>query len=232
MSMQQTSKGLLRSLRILTNTNNVRSLTTATLLTDASLGPCGAEPYSDTFLRNLQVMNDLVNNLQSDVDHVLQGGGPTSISRHHSRNKMLPRERIKALLDPGSPFLELSQLAGHKLYGMLFLFYFCTLFSPSIEIPYRELYSYYLHYCITKNSIQKIHQSRQGRCPIRRPHHRHRSSQWPPSRHSSQRRHCQRWNLLPYYCQKTPPYARSRGSVSVALCISCRFRRGEFAPSS
>ncbi len=48
---------------------------------------------------------------------VRAGGGATAISRHRSRGKMLPRERIDMLLDEGSPFLELSPLAGHGLYG-------------------------------------------------------------------------------------------------------------------
>lgn len=94
-----------------------RALTTATLLTDSYLGPCGVEAYSETFARNQTIMANLLNDLSTNVEKVLRAGGPTAIARHHSRNKMLPRERIKALLDPGSPFLELSQLAGHNLYG-------------------------------------------------------------------------------------------------------------------
>ena len=47
----------------------------------------------------------------------MAAGGPKAEARHRARNKMLPRERIAALLDPGSPFLELSQLAGKGLYG-------------------------------------------------------------------------------------------------------------------
>ena len=46
----------------------------------------------------------------------LVGGGERAIQRHVSRNKMLPRSRIDTLLDPGSPFLELSQLAAYNLY--------------------------------------------------------------------------------------------------------------------
>lgn len=52
-----------------------------------------------------------------EVLHAQQGGGPKLIARHHSRNKLLPRERIDLLLDTGSPFLELSPLAGRELYG-------------------------------------------------------------------------------------------------------------------
>ncbi|CAN1278595.1 Methylcrotonoyl-CoA carboxylase beta chain, mitochondrial [Linum perenne] len=47
---------------------------------------------------------------------VLAGGGESAVKRNRSRNKLLPRERIDKLLDPGSSFLELSQLAGHELY--------------------------------------------------------------------------------------------------------------------
>ncbi|CAJ2650176.1 unnamed protein product [Trifolium pratense] len=61
-------------------------------------------------------MEHLINQLQSHVHKVLAGGGPESVKRNSSRNKLLPRQRIDLLLDPGSSFLELSQLAGHELY--------------------------------------------------------------------------------------------------------------------
>jgi acetyl-CoA carboxylase carboxyltransferase component len=44
------------------------------------------------------------------------GGGDTARARHTSKGKLLPRERISHLLDPGSPFLEFSPLAGKDLY--------------------------------------------------------------------------------------------------------------------
>ena len=50
------------------------------------------------------------------MEHVLKGGGVKAVEKHRQRNKLLPRERIDRLLDPGSPFLELSQLAAHELY--------------------------------------------------------------------------------------------------------------------
>jgi 3-methylcrotonyl-CoA carboxylase beta subunit len=62
-------------------------------------------------------MSHLLAKLHTHIHHALQGGGPKAVHRHHSRFKLLPRERINLLLDPGSPFLELSQLAGHGLYG-------------------------------------------------------------------------------------------------------------------
>jgi 3-methylcrotonyl-CoA carboxylase beta subunit len=46
-----------------------------------------------------------------------QGGGAASRERHVKRGKMLPRERVEKLLDPGTPFLELSPLAAHGMYG-------------------------------------------------------------------------------------------------------------------
>lgn len=47
---------------------------------------------------------------------VIVGGDEKSIAKHRKRGKMLPRERIGSLLDIGSPFLELSSLAGEGLY--------------------------------------------------------------------------------------------------------------------
>src|SRR6195952_4169625 len=49
-----------------------------------------------------------------EIEHgkAIAGGGPDKVARHHKRGKLLPRERIELLLDPGSPFLELSPLAG------------------------------------------------------------------------------------------------------------------------
>ena len=51
------------------------------------------------------------------LPQVRAGGGAKAIARHRSRNKLLPRERIDLLLDEGSPFLELSPLAGLNMYG-------------------------------------------------------------------------------------------------------------------
>ncbi len=45
------------------------------------------------------------------------GGGPAAAARHAARGKMLPRERVAGLLDPGSPFLEIGALAAHGVYG-------------------------------------------------------------------------------------------------------------------
>jgi len=54
----------------------------------------------------------LVDELNDRLEQMRLGGGSTAVDRHRSRNKMLPRERIDNLVDPGTPFLELSPLAG------------------------------------------------------------------------------------------------------------------------
>lgn len=60
----------------------------------------------------------LVLNLRALLQEVHAAGGAKAVERHRARNKMLPRERVSALLDAGSTFLELSPFAGHGLYGM------------------------------------------------------------------------------------------------------------------
>ncbi|KAG4067413.1 hypothetical protein HA402_009650 [Bradysia odoriphaga] len=72
---------------------------------------------SKEYQENFQHMSALVNNLKDITQNVLNGGGPEAIKRHTSRGKLLARERIDQLLDKNSPFLELSPLAGHELYG-------------------------------------------------------------------------------------------------------------------
>lgn len=62
--------------------------------------------------QNLALAADLKERLEA----VKQGGGGKYVERHRSRGKMLPRERIAEICDPGSPFLELSSLAANELY--------------------------------------------------------------------------------------------------------------------
>ncbi|MEE4376363.1 MAG: carboxyl transferase domain-containing protein [Candidatus Competibacteraceae bacterium] len=68
------------------------------------------------FRRNAVYMQALVTDLREKVSQIKQGGGPAARERHLGRGKLLPRERIRALLDVGSPFLELSQLAAWDMY--------------------------------------------------------------------------------------------------------------------
>jgi len=71
---------------------------------------------SETFRQNQEAMAPLVEQLRSDVDRIAQGGGQAARDKHLARGKLLPRDRIRALIDPGSPFLELSQLAAWGMY--------------------------------------------------------------------------------------------------------------------
>jgi len=73
--------------------------------------------HSDDFLRNAQAMRDLVADLRAKVDLIQEGGGAAACAKHVSRDKLLPRERIRQLLDVGSPFLEFSQLAAFGMYS-------------------------------------------------------------------------------------------------------------------
>jgi 3-methylcrotonyl-CoA carboxylase beta subunit len=74
------------------------------------------DPRSEEFRRNAASMRAAVDDLRATVKKIKEGGGAEARKRHLGRNKLLPRERVRTLLDPGSPFLELSQLAGHGLY--------------------------------------------------------------------------------------------------------------------
>ena len=71
---------------------------------------------SETFAANMAAMRTLVADLREKVEAIREGGGEGARRRHLARGKLLPRERVRALLDPGSPFLELSQLAAYGMY--------------------------------------------------------------------------------------------------------------------
>jgi len=73
-------------------------------------------PTDDTFVANRDRMQLLVNQLRDRVTAARQGGGPRYLQRHREQGKLPVRERIDLLLDPGSPFLELSPLAAFEMY--------------------------------------------------------------------------------------------------------------------
>jgi 3-methylcrotonyl-CoA carboxylase beta subunit len=74
------------------------------------------DPRSEDFRRNAEAMRKAVDDLATQMANVAEGGGAKAREKHTARGKLLPRERIRALLDPGSPFLELSPLAAHGMY--------------------------------------------------------------------------------------------------------------------
>jgi 3-methylcrotonyl-CoA carboxylase beta subunit len=76
-----------------------------------------ADPRAEAFRGNEDAMAALVADLRAQVDRVRLGGGDSARAKHLARGKLLPRDRVRTLIDPGSPFLEFSQLAAHGMYG-------------------------------------------------------------------------------------------------------------------
>ena len=71
---------------------------------------------SDEFLANQRHMQGQVDDLREKITLIARGGGEKNQQRHQGRGKLLVRDRIDQLVDPGSPFLELSQLAAYQVY--------------------------------------------------------------------------------------------------------------------
>jgi 3-methylcrotonyl-CoA carboxylase beta subunit len=76
-----------------------------------------ADPRSEAYARNAESHAALVAELRERLAVARLGGPEKARIRHVERGKLLPRDRVDALLDPGSPFLELSPLAAGGLYG-------------------------------------------------------------------------------------------------------------------
>src|SRR5579883_134723 len=74
------------------------------------------DPKSDEFRANAANLRALTEDLKAQLARTAEGGGAKAREKHAARGKLLPRERVRALLDPGSPFLELSPLAGAGIY--------------------------------------------------------------------------------------------------------------------
>ena len=71
---------------------------------------------SADFKANAAAMQLIVDDLKARVTQVFAGGGAAACAKHVARNKLLPRDRVQLLLDPGTPFLEFSQLAAYDMY--------------------------------------------------------------------------------------------------------------------
>src|SRR5260221_14593701 len=71
---------------------------------------------SKEFRASVVAMQALVDDLRTKVAELAQGGGEEARRKHLARGKLLPRERVQRLLDPGTPFLEFSQLAAYEMY--------------------------------------------------------------------------------------------------------------------
>src|SRR5678815_4888434 len=74
------------------------------------------DPSSAEFRQNQEHMRGLTADLRRRLDEARAGGGEDSVKRQREQGKLLARERIERLLDPGTPFLEVGALAAHGLY--------------------------------------------------------------------------------------------------------------------
>ena len=72
---------------------------------------------SQDFTDNAQAMQAQIDDLASVAAKTAKGGSDAARAKHVARGKLLPRDRVERLIDPGSPFLELSPLAAHGMYG-------------------------------------------------------------------------------------------------------------------
>ncbi len=75
-----------------------------------------ANPSDPDFKRNETVMRGLVDELRELTGRIALGGSENARQKHVARGKLLPRERVERLLDPGTAFLEISQIAAHEVY--------------------------------------------------------------------------------------------------------------------
>uniref|UniRef100_A0ABI8AC12 methylcrotonoyl-CoA carboxylase n=1 Tax=Felis catus TaxID=9685 RepID=A0ABI8AC12_FELCA len=84
-----------------------------------SVATLGTQPDSGSaiYQENYEQMKVLVNQLHERAQKIRLGGSEKARERHVSRGKLLARERVDSLIDPGSPFLEFSQFAGYQLYA-------------------------------------------------------------------------------------------------------------------
>jgi 3-methylcrotonyl-CoA carboxylase beta subunit len=73
--------------------------------------------HSEEFRANERAMSELAADVRRQAARVALGGSAAAVKKHHAAGKLTARERVRVLLDTGSPFLELSQLAAHGLYG-------------------------------------------------------------------------------------------------------------------
>ena len=78
--------------------------------------PSSVDSRAEDFQRNAAALNQQVDALRAVSQKAIAGGGEKYMQRHISRGKLPPRERIDRLLDPGSPFLEVGQLAANGMY--------------------------------------------------------------------------------------------------------------------
>ena len=93
---------------------------------------------SQAFSDNAEHMQSLVDDLTTLVERIKQGGGERYQARHQARGKLLPRDRVDLLIDPGSPFLEFSQRLFASRCARVWPRYYCkglSFFAPIGSSP-------------------------------------------------------------------------------------------------
>ncbi|WLQ15827.1 carboxyl transferase domain-containing protein [Hahella aquimaris] len=71
---------------------------------------------SESYQSQYAAMSKLVDDLKTEISFIEQGGGHAAQEKQRAKGKLLPRERVAKLLDPGSPFLEIGQFAAYNVY--------------------------------------------------------------------------------------------------------------------
>jgi len=123
MTAMPTSRAVIRAL-VRQRTATPRHLTRRTVATytaprqaaQLSILPTTVDTNSATYRDNASSMSSLVQKLSHLHTEAAKGGPEKARQKHIQRGKMLVRDRITALIDPGTSFLELSALAGHEMY--------------------------------------------------------------------------------------------------------------------
>ena len=82
----------------------------------SELLPTKVKVNSDDYKRNSEHNRALAHELEERIAKAKEGGGEKYMARHRQQNKLFVRERVELLLDPGTPWLEFSTLAGWELY--------------------------------------------------------------------------------------------------------------------
>jgi acetyl-CoA carboxylase carboxyltransferase component len=78
--------------------------------------PTHVDPADSVFQSNRDRLKQLVDELRDRIAAAREGGGAKYLERHRAQGKLPVRDRLARLLDPGSPFLELSPLAAYDMY--------------------------------------------------------------------------------------------------------------------
>ncbi len=89
---------------------------TARPCVSASVLKSSINPKSPEFEKNSQRMVELLTAIKNEEEKIRQGGGPKAIESQHKKNRLTARERVNALIDPGTHFFELAIYAAHEMY--------------------------------------------------------------------------------------------------------------------